>query len=65
MSGSRHYYPLTGFAAKNEAGFHDANNGQTSRTPKNARRNALLGHVSKLADRHGRPVDDVLLGRVR
>src|SRR5437762_1719785 len=65
MSGSCHHHAFTGLSAKNKAGFHDGDNREASRTPKNARRNPFLGHMAKLPDCGGRAIDRVLLGRVR
>src|SRR5437660_6725690 len=62
VSRSRDHYAFAGLSAKNKASFHDADNGETSRTPKNARWNAFLGHMAKLPDCGGRAIDRVLLG---
>jgi hypothetical protein len=54
MSGSRHHHAFAGLSAKNKAAFHNADNGEASRMPKNARRDAFLGQMAKLPDRGGR-----------
>src|SRR5207244_3237875 len=65
VSRSRDHYAFAGLSAKNKAGFHDADNGETSRIPENTRRNAFLRHVAELSDRDRRAIDRVLLSRVR